>query len=1298
MADALTVVGLAASILLMIQSGTKLVSMASKVALSPHALVTMIENVVQMRETIESLRSSSLKPEELTSTSTDLNDLALECEAIASELVEALKKREVQGDRRKWKNFRQQMKMTWRSQELKALAMRLQKCRERLTMYILVSFRENADIRAAIEDKRFDSLGEETQQIIKAWDYVNPKLSRLRIMTREQEVQSLGVHVKADPPPAQAKFSEDEYSFGNLGWVTISPLAPDAKALRVRAALDTGSDVNAISLKYAQTAEWSWDEPPSIQLATPLGYISVEGQIVLRVQVGTEATTIQVPFLILAEAPFDVLLGYPFIAKAGLLNRNLRSLPVLDDNQSQASEGLSGFTLGPEDDPDFLAAVDAAVANAAHVLSYEKHARELHVAAVVRLGGAAFEQNLLLLLGQFVRDLSASAKSSSEKGAAWLLRRKTRAVAHAIREEFAPEDDSKREALANLGSEPSVQMERLRQFLDEQVSGISVPAPSSPSKPDIEGESFLFQDEEPEYDDSVDLDSFKAFGSIDHLRDQLTSAEPYLRFRERYQGFVFPRPRNVIDKVLGAHLTADRPFQRVQCRIKCEIVEYLKEAFGDVQDFGSIMTITGDPSNAILTTASQYLKETWDTGERMCDALGAFLSGEASGFVKLGRDHQILFFSEPDDQDMLLITLEGSISQLAESIEQLAWVSATFRKPLLDGLTVSEIDFGYTGTKSSPNFYLSLLRPSSSFPIDANEPGQCWTLLFSRSILAYGFPVSGQRRPAGMLGLELPFEVMTTFAGIKFPILVGDSILLAGDVTLLVPGMRTDEAVQWHYLSGEDRFERLGAFAKSLDDKTQEIFAATGDSIDQELEMETLASRTAFLGYCRKAVVQLGTQGLTATTIENSGVKPVGPALEIQKVGSVSVGFSKYATGQIGSRMRWSSREARMTARDTIHDDDRFQRASDTPTLLYDDGVKRAWLVSELSLALHMTHAYLETKSLGLYQRLKIPVAREASNGGEAALKAVQKGKGLLIPLRAGNPRHFPEIVDEFCGRLEERRNQRKQTAEVWKAMDKIPWRDELRGWDFADLKDGILRERVLKGSVLGRGSPIWWKLFQNREFVVIFGRNIGCPIQSFPGLFEPCCVSWDDVPIGEDVMVASLPCLQRLRRILCSGKEEYRGQVMLSNNVAWARPEGSRLFEICTPMQQCNPVQGLQMVFEGPLWRVQDGCLPPPTNLEPGGAVMFADRPNTFPFRACQVRDPPSIFRMSSKTVKDYWKHDFRPAHLVVLFLALYCLEPFFRPINGVQPAFGGGLNGMGAQKQLNSGTRQFDLRNHEL
>ena len=204
------------------------------------------------------------------------------------------------------------------------------------------------------------------------------------------------------------------------------------------------------------------------------------------------------------------------------------------------------------------------------------------------------------------------------------MKNKRSAIAHNIRTRFVPEDEEERQAMVSLQAGPSARMEHLHRFLEqtfpESSSGVNDDPVDTPI-PDLEHD----------YDETEDVPSADAFGSIDNLRRLLTLGEPYARFRDKYQLFIFPCPRDMINKVLIPRLPANRKHHHITCRIECETLEYLEETFGDTTNFGSIMTITGQPSHAILSKAGQYLRDTWSIGGKMVDALDAVLAGQEPG-------------------------------------------------------------------------------------------------------------------------------------------------------------------------------------------------------------------------------------------------------------------------------------------------------------------------------------------------------------------------------------------------------------------------------------------------------------------------------------------------------------------------------------------------------------------------------------------------------------------------------------------------------------------------------------------
>lgn len=580
----------------------------------------------------------------------------------------------------------------------------------------------------------------------------------------------------------------------------------------------------------------------------------------------------------------------------------------------------------------------------------------------------------------------------------------------------------------------------------------------------------------------------------------------------------------------------------------------------------------------------------------------------------LGHEYQfrIQLQHTQREKEQALVQISGLFHQIVETLEQLAWLAATLRPCGGERLTVSEIIFRThqmeVGSLLEPVFQLSLFGQTQGAKPVADEPGQCWTSLFTESILAYGFSPGHENRPEGILGLEIPFEIMSSFAKVQYPILFGNRIIFAGDSTLLIPEVSFDDSIQWHYLYGRDRFEQARR-VKVIDPKLQ------------TLDLKALTKSRAFLGFCRSSEVVLGTKRFSETRISDSQVPSTGPKLRVELQGPITAGVNAkgYATISAGSTWKFRGEESGQIRDEQLSLDDRLQRARGTPALLYDDQTCQAFLVSELSVILHMVSAYLGRNSR--IQESMIPYAEPSPDGGQAAYNVILKAQDLDIPFGVGKPRKYAEIVDDFVKIFEQRK---MQTCARRKEIE-VSLKVGLRGWDFVDLQKKTYEffERELPTSLLG-SRPVWWKLFKKSGFIVLFGRNIGYPIRKASSNDQEFCNSWVEIPTGKHLLLANMTSLIKLKRGSCKKPNKYPGHYMITDKLAWARPIGSQLFERCIEGGSCKPVQTMCRVGKFRYWR-RDAFLPHPGEILDKGAVLFGDQPSAFASRPCHfVRSPP--------------------------------------------------------------------------
>jgi hypothetical protein len=148
-------------------------------------------------------------------------------------------------------------------------------------------------------------------------------------------------------------------------------------------------------------------------------------------------------------------------------------------------------------------------------------------------------------------------------------------------------------------------------------------------------------------------------------------------------------------------------------------------------------------------------------------------------------------------------------------------------------------------------------------------------------------------------------------------------------------------------------------------------------------------------------------------------------------------------------------------------------------------------------------------------------------------------------------------------------------------------WADGLRGSSYDSpfrLRDEIPELEYTPRSLQGRRVS-WWKFAKKPDVLVLLGRGLGCPIRCRPG--NPLvCLAWAEVPRDHQLLIMTMPVLEALKRQCCTKRaaeprvpnwrHPYHSRYMITNSIAKARPNNTRLFEACTG-PQCNPVQDLR-------------------------------------------------------------------------------------------------------------------------
>ena len=161
---------------------------------------------------------------------------------------------------------------------------------------------------------------------------------------------------------------------------------------------------------------------------------------------------------------------------------------------------------------------------------------------------------------------------------------------------------------------------------------------------------------------------------------------------------------------------------------------------------------------------------------------------------------------------------------------QLAWASASFRKPVYCQLSFSDITFERIGS-CRYQIALSKLRKVE------NTTRGCWHPLFENDVIAHGFPIP---KRSTEVGLEIPFEAMCFLACMLQPIRVPRGIVLRGISATLVPVACTSDSVQWPLFASEK---------EPYEPPDQNIADQVAENAN-EYDLEMLKRARTFLGYC----------------------------------------------------------------------------------------------------------------------------------------------------------------------------------------------------------------------------------------------------------------------------------------------------------------------------------------------------------------------------------------------------------------------------------------------------------------
>ncbi|EXJ77515.1 hypothetical protein A1O3_09742 [Capronia epimyces CBS 606.96] len=793
------------------------------------------------------------------------------------------------------------------------------------------------------------------------------------------------------------------------------------------------------------------------------------------------------------------------------------------------SEGISALMgwLEPEH-------VDA-TANFVRIFASHRRLKPLYSVAGLRMTLSVFQCNVTPALAGLSQGIRNGAQTPLELAIAWMLRRYKATIAAQIYNWFQPTDGSVTVPSVPLDENPASQLHQLKRFINERVPE---PRPAFNRK-----ENSQAQDVDPELPNTEnDVDEplqeqeagpkeakpyLAALGDVSQVHRILCEGEAFDEMFKQLEKSLTPTPIELIHKVLRRHIPGDPQPKSINCVLNWQLLEYCDNENITVHDIDAVFTLTGTFQRARAERLGDYIHRTWKTGKVLLDGIKHSLvhylrrddnEPETEIIADEGLRIRVrLLPKTADAKEQALVALSGTFHQIAEILGQLAWLAATLRPHAEGQLTVSEIDFQdhqiEIGDSIEPVFRVSLYSQDKVRQPNCDERGSCWTSLFTESVLAYGCSPGDPDRPEGLLGLELPFEIMLRFTGAKYPVWLGQRLALASESGILIPQVTFGDSIQWHFQKMENSIN-------------QAISVNIPDSQLEALDLQKLVKSQGFLGYSRSSEVLLGTADFAEVEILKSDVPHTRSSVEMKLEGPVNMGPNKIITGNLGSTWKFNRGESALLEAKILSPDERLRRAARASALLYDDGACIAYLVSELSIILQIVSMYIRKDSR--LENSKIPRADRSADGGAAAKQAIESAQDLIVPFATG-ARKYLDIVESFLDIIEQRKIQRLVNIQQY---GRISLKRGLRGWDFADIQSKTLvsSERELPAP-RWHSRPIWWKLFKSAECFVLFARVTRPPIRCCNTATQGfLCCAWEQISTGGHLLLANMHQLDQLR------------------------------------------------------------------------------------------------------------------------------------------------------------------------
>jgi hypothetical protein len=456
-----------------------------------------------------------------------------------------------------------------------------------------------------------------------------------------------------------------------------------------------------------------------------------------------------------------------------------------------------------------------------------------------------------------------------------------------------------------------------------------------------------------------------------------------------------------------------------------------------------------------------------------------------------------------------LFEIKASKKIIVEAVQLLAWIGSALQVSKTNQIQSRHSRVLY---HDEGEFAITF----TNCDLEESEKG-CWYTLFSNPVIAYGWPIPF--RDNDEKGLHTTVELMAALAGATYAFDFEGGFILKGFSTMLVPVKSYSNSIQWHLIQNEDNKHISYSDVR---------YRCHGRALRTEVDLKSLLSKRAFLGWWKVSDTFLGTADAAYTEIAYSGAKHLRRSA---KISGATLGFAQHMMG--GATFVFGRKDGRVHISRTGGLEQIIDFAEEVPVCLYDSTEKRCWLVPATDALLHVACAKHKLKPYKITdQPISFIYANPSLNGRNASRIAMIEMKPLILGPGGkvgGGDFHFSDLIEDLWA-VFDRLMAESSTAEDEPGYTvRTTFQGKLRGWEFMDLVNPV-SDLCPKEAVLEATHGGWSDLIPDINALVLFASQLGDVIR--PRIQEKqLCTLWRTMPKGKDYLAARVPILEKLHK-----------------------------------------------------------------------------------------------------------------------------------------------------------------------